>query len=207
MSNRVKITMLGAASVGKTSMTVRFTQDTFDGEYDPTIEDTYKHQLSLPDGEEAELVILDTAGQEEYSVMRDTHWKESDAFMIVYDITNEASLDEIDKYWKKIQQIKDCDTFPVILCGNKCDLEKKRKVSKEDGEKYAEERTFAWLETSAKSNINVQESYVKLVELALSFDAEGEEESDEEVEEVKKTKKKKKKKKGLLKGLFKKKKK
>lgn len=123
--------------------------------------------------------------------------------MLVYDITNESSLQAITKYSKKILQIKEADTFPIILCGNKCDLEGKRKISKEEGEKFANENNFSWLETSAKSNINIEEAFEKLVRMVLTW--EDDEEEEEEVNKKSKTETKKKtttKKKGILKKIF-----
>ena len=69
MSEPVRLAILGAAGTGKTSITTRFTENSFASEYDPTIEDTYKKEIEV-DGNTVPLVILDTAGMEEYSVMR-----------------------------------------------------------------------------------------------------------------------------------------
>lgn len=201
--NTIRLACLGGAGVGKTSITVRFTQNNFESEYDPTIEDTYKHEMNL-DGNPISLVILDTAGQEEYSVMRDTHYQNTDGFLLVYDVTNEASLQGITKYSKKILQIKEAESFPIILCGNKCDLEGKRKISKEEAEKFANENGFSWLETSAKADINIKEAFEKLVRMVLTWEDE-EEEEEEEVNKKSKSDGKKKtstKKKGLFKKIF-----
>lgn len=82
--NTIRLACLGGAGVGKTSITVQFTQKNFECEYDPTIEDTYKHEMTI-DGNTIQLVILDTAGQEEYSVMRGKFLK---SILNLYFITN-----------------------------------------------------------------------------------------------------------------------
>ena len=75
--------------------------------------------------------MLDTAGQEEYSAMREQYMRSGEGFLLVYSITSRQSFEEILAFQMQILRVKDKDYFPVIVVGNKCDLEAERKVSKE----------------------------------------------------------------------------
>lgn len=75
--------------------------------------------------------MLDTAGQEEYSAMREQYMRTGEGFLLVYSITSKESFEEVLQFQQQILRVKDKDYFPIILVGNKCDLESERKVSKE----------------------------------------------------------------------------
>eukprot|EP00055_Hartaetosiga_balthica_P015701 m.94740 g.94740 ORF g.94740 m.94740 type:complete len:947 (+) comp8930_c0_seq3:146-2986(+) len=107
--------------------------------------------------------ILDTAGQEEYSCMRDQYTRTSDNFMIVYDITSRSSFEEAKMFPEFIKRIKDTDHVPLVLVGNKADLSQQRQVSAEEGARTALEFGCPFVETSAKDGINVQEAFYQSV--------------------------------------------
>lgn len=90
--------------------------------------DSYRKQCNI-DGETALLDVLDTAGQEEYSAMREQYMRTGEGFLLVYSITSRASFEEVMSYQKTILRVKDKDYFPMILVGNKCDLVNERQVS------------------------------------------------------------------------------
>ena len=77
------------------------------------------------------LDVLDTAGQEEYSAMREQYMRTGEGFLMVYSITSRQSFEEIMIYQQQILRVKDKDFFPIILVGNKCDLEEEREVSRQ----------------------------------------------------------------------------
>lgn len=77
--------------------------------------------------------VLDTAGQEEYSAMREQYMRTGEGFLLVYSITSRQSFEEIMTFQQQILRVKDKDYFPIIVVGNKCDLEKERAVSEEGG--------------------------------------------------------------------------
>lgn len=83
------------------------------------------------DDEVALLDVLDTAGQEEYSAMREQYMRTGEGFLLVYSITSRQSFDEILVFQQQILRVKDKDYFPIIVVGNKCDLEGERQVSKQ----------------------------------------------------------------------------
>lgn len=94
--------------------------------------DSYRKQCVI-DEEVALLDVLDTAGQEEYSAMREQYMRTGEGFLLVYSITSRQSFEEIMTFQQQILRVKDKDYFPIIVVGNKCDLEGERQVSKQGG--------------------------------------------------------------------------
>jgi len=92
------------------------------------------------DEEVALLDVLDTAGQEEYSAMREQYMRTGEGFLLVYSITSRQSFEEIVTFQQQILRVKDKDYFPIIVVGNKCDLESERQVSTEGSSRNNSER-------------------------------------------------------------------
>lgn len=115
------------------------------------------------DDETALLDVLDTAGQEEYSAMREQYMRTGEGFLLVYSITSRQSFEEIQTFEQQILRVKDKDYFPIILVGNKCDLEGERQVSREEGAQLARQFNCKYIETSAKSRVNVDNAFHDLV--------------------------------------------
>eukprot|EP01084_Bolivina_argentea_P227113 383603_1 len=161
-----KITVLGSGGVGKSALTIRLITGTYEANYDPTIEDSYRKQVTIDD-EPALLDILDTAGQEEYAALQDQWIREGDGFLIVYAINSEESFDEADMIRQKIIRILDEDPdstdIPIVLVGNKCDLENERKVTTKQLEEKEREWKCATFESSAKEKINIDEAFYQVV--------------------------------------------
>jgi len=162
MATEYKLVIVGGGGVGKSALTIQLIQNHFIDEYDPTIEDSYRKQVTIDD-ETCLLDILDTAGQEEYSAMRDQYMRTGQGFLTVYAITSRSSFDEISSFREQILRVKDADKVPMVVVGNKCDLESERQVSKAEGQDLAKSFGCPFLETSAKSRINVEESFFELV--------------------------------------------
>jgi len=137
MKTHYKICVLGDGGVGLTALTIQLIQNHFVDEYDPTIEDSYRKQVVIDD-KNCLLEILDTAGQEEYSAMRDQWIRGCDGFLIIYAITCRSSLEGIPIFVDQVLRVKDEVHPPMILVGNKCDLEDKREVSTQEGRDAAE---------------------------------------------------------------------
>ncbi|PVU88987.1 hypothetical protein BB561_005625 [Smittium simulii] len=157
-----KLVVVGGGGVGKSALTIQFIQSHFVDEYDPTIEDSYRKQCVIDD-ETALLDVLDTAGQEEYSAMREQYMRTGEGFLLVYSITSRSSFEEVSTFHQQILRVKDRDSFPIIICGNKCDLESERKVSIQEGKDLAKSFQCPFLETSAKTTTNVDEAFYTLV--------------------------------------------
>lgn len=162
MSTEYKLVIVGGGGVGKSALTIQLIQNHFIDEYDPTIEDSYRKQVSVDD-QTCILDILDTAGQEEYSAMRDQYMRTGQGFLCVYAITSRSSFDETKSFREQILRVKDSDKVPLVLIANKCDLETDRQVSKADGQELAKSFGVPFFESSAKSRINVEESFFELV--------------------------------------------
>lgn len=157
-----KLVVVGGGGVGKSCLTIQLIQSHFVDEYDPTIEDSYRKQCVIDD-EVALLDVLDTAGQEEYSAMREQYMRTGEGFLLVYSITSRQSFDEILVFQQQILRVKDKDYFPIIVVGNKCDLEGDRQVSEAEGNSLARSFGCKFIETSAKSRINVDNAFYDIV--------------------------------------------
>ena len=157
-----KVVVVGGGGVGKSALTIQLIQNHFIDEYDPTIEDSYRKQVSIDD-ETCLLDILDTAGQEEYSAMRDQYMRTGEGFLCVFAITSRSSFEEIDGFREQILRVKDEDVVPMVLCGNKCDLNDDRQVTTAEGGDKAKAFSCPFHETSAKARINVEECFYDLV--------------------------------------------
>lgn len=159
-----KLVVLGSGGVGKSALTVQFVQSIFVEKYDPTIEDSYRKQVEV-DGQQCMLEILDTAGTEQFTAMRDLYMKNGQGFVLVYSITSQATFNDLVELREQILRVKDTDKVPIVLVGNKCDLEDDRVVSKDQGSSLANQwgGGCSFKETSARKKINVDEVFYDLV--------------------------------------------
>jgi len=152
-----KLVVVGAGGVGKSALTIQLIQNHFVDEYDPTIEDSYRKQVVI-DGETCLLDILDTAGQEEYSAMRDQYMRTGEGFLIVFAVNNAKSFEDITAYREQIKRVKDAEEVPMVMVGNKCDLPT-RSVDMQQARNYG----IPFIETSAKTRMGVDDAFYTLV--------------------------------------------
>ena len=157
-----KVVVLGSGGVGKSALTVKFVSGTFMEKYDPTIEDFYRKEIEV-DGAPSVLEILDTAGTEQFASMRDLYIKNGQGFIIVYSITSLQTFQDIKTMKDQIVRVKGTDNVPMLLVGNKCDLEHQREVTATDGSGLAQFWQCPFLESSAKSTQNVNEVFIEIV--------------------------------------------
>eukprot|EP01127_Copromyxa_protea_P021082 TRINITY_DN715_c0_g1_i1.p2 TRINITY_DN715_c0_g1~~TRINITY_DN715_c0_g1_i1.p2 ORF type:complete len:196 (+),score=51.19 TRINITY_DN715_c0_g1_i1:1416-2003(+) len=162
MSNVFKLVLVGSGGVGKSCLTIQYISNKFVEDYDPTLEDSYRKPITL-DGEPAILDIFDTAGQEDFAAVRDSYMRTGDGFLCVYSVTLQASFDEAVNLHEHILRVKDAEEVPFVLVGNKCDLEDAREVTFEKGQSLANDLNCPFLEASAKTRYNVDESFTTLV--------------------------------------------
>ncbi|CAF3436615.1 unnamed protein product [Rotaria socialis] len=159
------VCVFGSGGVGKSCLTIQFVQDIFMPKYDPTIEDVYKKTIEI-DEKRYSLEIVDTAGTEEFSAMKDMYIKDSHGFLLVYSITSLATFNDISGYYDRILSVQDIDTHgrpAIVLVGNKSDLGNERIITREDGQALANKWNCTFLETSAKDRANVTEVFYDLV--------------------------------------------
>lgn len=109
------------------------------------------------------LEILDTAGQEEYSVMRDQYMRSGDGFLLVYSIDSRASFESISSLRDAVIRAKDDDKVPIVIAGAKCDLEATRTVFPSEGSELAKYYNCPFLEVSAKTRTRVEDAFFALI--------------------------------------------
>jgi len=159
-----KIAVLGEGGVGKSAITCRYVFKKFIREYTSTIEDFYTKR-SLIDNEMVELDILDTAGMEEFRVVRDAMIKDREGFLMIFDVTQGESFERIEYFYNLIKMYHiTADSVPCVLVGNKIDKEKERVVRREQAEKLAAQYKSPYIECSALSGENIEEAFAKLVQ-------------------------------------------
>lgn len=126
--------------------------------------DYYVKSFKLSDGSIINCMIYDTGGQERYKAINETYYKKADAILLVYDISNISSFDEIKNYYvKRIRESCEKD-IPILLLGNKADLEEKRQVTKEQGIELALKENYEFNESSCMKNLNVAGAFESLIE-------------------------------------------
>lgn len=161
----IKLCLLGPGAVGKSALSIRFTNDHFHEDYDPTIEDAYRKRVKI-DGRMAMLDILDTAGQEDFSALRAVWYRKKDGFILVYAIDSPESLNELVRFHSEIASHYEGERIPpILLLANKSDLEddaSKELFSK--AEDLAKEwNTVEHMKTSAKTSYNVKAAFANIV--------------------------------------------
>lgn len=157
-----KLAVVGGGGVGKSALTVQYIQNIYIEEYDPTIEDSYRKHAKVDD-KACFLEILDTAGQEEYKALRDSYMRTADGFLMVYSVIDRKTFEEINEFYEQILRVKDCDKVPMVLVGNKCDLESERVIRLDEAKLYAKQLGIPLMETSAKQRLNVDDAFTALV--------------------------------------------
>eukprot|EP01091_Cochliopodium_minus_P019693 TRINITY_DN835_c0_g1_i1.p1 TRINITY_DN835_c0_g1~~TRINITY_DN835_c0_g1_i1.p1 ORF type:complete len:190 (-),score=48.27 TRINITY_DN835_c0_g1_i1:94-663(-) len=160
MATDYKLCIIGSGGVGKSALVVQFCKNKFIERFDPTIEDAYRQQTEV-DGEAHMLEIYDTAGQEEFSSLRDTYIKASEGFLVTYSVNTKRSFNQAQQLVTTVKSMKG-DDIPILLIGNKCDLPE-REVPENEAYDYAVQNSIGFLETSAKTNTNVKECFHSLI--------------------------------------------
>ncbi|EMC94310.1 hypothetical protein BAUCODRAFT_544119 [Baudoinia panamericana UAMH 10762] len=161
-----KLVLLGESAVGKSSLVLRFVKDQFDDYRESTIGAAFLTQtIALDDQTTVKFEIWDTAGQERYKSLAPMYYRNANCAVVVYDITQAASLDKA-KSWVKELQRQANENIIIALAGNKLDLAEsdpsKRAIEKADAEAYAREAGLLFFETSAKTSENVKELFTAI---------------------------------------------
>ncbi|PAA48857.1 hypothetical protein BOX15_Mlig017889g2, partial [Macrostomum lignano] len=168
VTSTYKLVVVGNGGVGKSALTIQFFQKMFVQDYDPTIEDSYI-QYKMIDSDWCLLDVLDTAGQEEFSAMREQYMRKGDGFLLVYSVTDRKSFDDIRHFHTQILRVKDRDNYPMVLVANKVDLVHLRRVNEEEGKNLANQLKIQYIETSAKDPpFNVDEAFNSVVRIICS---------------------------------------
>ena len=162
-----KIVIIGDASVGKSSIILRYINNTFSENTKPTIGcEHYEKEVTTTNGK-VKLSIWDTAGQERFRGLSSSYYKKAKCVIIVYDITRKSSFDKIEFWKEEIVNFAEPDII-IVLVGAKVDLQEKRVIMRDDAVIYLEKNKFAYFtEVSAVSNQNnaIEKLFEKVGEL------------------------------------------
>ena len=157
-----KVIIIGDTAVGKSNILSRYVKDEFSSNSKSTVGVELGIKFLKIKNTKTKIQIWDTAGQERYRAITSSYFKGSNGCFIVYDITNEASFNNIENWYEQIQKETSSD-LPILLVGNKCDLEDERKVPIEKGKEKAKNLNCAFFETSALKKINIDKIFEELV--------------------------------------------
>ena len=158
----IKIIILGDSKVGKTSFIIRFTKNKFDETYLATIGIDYKYRIINIENKQYKLMYYDTAGEEKYKSIPKNYIKNMQGIILMYDITDKLSFESIINWISDVKEIKG-ENFPMILVGNKIDLNESREVTEEMGYELADKNQIEFFETSNKDGTNIQEAGLEIV--------------------------------------------
>ena len=161
---KLKILIIGDASVGKTSLLLKYVDNYFPETHMATIGVEFKEKAINTPKYKVTLNIWDTAGQERFKSITKSFFNKTNGILFVYDITSEKSFSGV-KNW-----IKDSEfygKFESVLCGNKIDLEQQREVKKDTLKEFGLKKKMEVFEASAKDGTNVNKAFQKLVDLIL----------------------------------------
>ena len=160
----IPLMLLGDGQVGKTSLILRLTGNKYDDSLMTTIgKESFIYQINLHD-RELKMKIWDTAGQERFKSMTVNVIKSVDGLILVYSISNEETFKNIDVWLRQLNDISDISKKPIIIVGNKSDLNESRAVTYEEGQSYAKSHGYHFYETSAKTGQNVKEAFYDIFE-------------------------------------------
>jgi Ras-related protein Rab-1A len=156
-----KLLLIGDSSVGKSSILTQFADQAFISSYISTIGVDFKIRTIDLDGKIIKLHAWDTSGEERFRTITSSYYRGTHGIIIVYDITDRDSFKHVKYCIKEVEKYAS-DNVKMLLVGNKCDLESKREVSKQEGKELANEYKIPFLETSAKENSNINETFMSL---------------------------------------------
>ncbi|XP_072340180.1 ras-related protein Rab-35 isoform X1 [Scyliorhinus torazame] len=160
-----KLLIIGDSGVGKSSLLLRFADNTFSGSYITTIGVDFKIRTVDVNGEKVKLQIWDTAGQERFRTITSTYYRNTHGVIIVYDVTSPESFVNVKRWLHEITQ--NCDTVTKILVGNKNEDPSRRQVEFADAKRFSEQMGICLFETSAKENTNVEEMFNAVTYMVL----------------------------------------
>ena len=159
----LKMIIIGDSGVGKSNMLTRYLYNEFKLDSKSTIGVEFGSKEMEVKGIKTKLQVWDTAGQERYRSITTSYYKGSKGCFIVYDISNEKSFENVEKWYEETKKFSD-KNISVILIGNKSDLEDKRKITIEMGKQKAENLKCPFFETSALSNYQIDLAFNALAE-------------------------------------------
>ena len=162
-----KVLLLGDTDVGKSSLILRYTEETFNSKLVNSIGVDFKMKKKEIDGKIIKVQIWDTAGHERFRSITYSYYRGANAIIIVFDITDKKSFLSITEWLKQIEKHAKENVFKFLV-GNKSDLAEERKVTFEEAKEYADKHDLPYIETSAKEGININELFESSIKSFLS---------------------------------------
>ena len=159
----IKILTLGDTSVGKSSIVLRFTEEKFDDNQFSTIGIDFKTKFIKRGDSSVKVLIWDTAGQEKFQNIVRQYYKGANGVLLIYDIGSKKSFQRIDFWLKELKENNRLEDLFICLVGNKIDMENKREITTEEGEKYAKDNNIIFFEVSAKTGEGINLLFEKVI--------------------------------------------
>ncbi|XP_073973348.1 ras-related protein Rab-18-like [Rhodnius prolixus] len=159
----LKILIIGESGVGKSSLLLRFTEDTFNQEQAITIGVDFKTKKLTTEGNTVRLAIWDTAGQERFRTLTPSYYRDAQGAILVYDVTCKETLSKLTSWVTELETYSTKSNMVKMVVGNKID-KSNREVSREDGLKFARRLAALFIESSAKTKDGVQCAFEELVQ-------------------------------------------
>lgn len=155
-----KYIIIGDTGVGKSCLLLQFTDSRFRNDHDLTIGVEFGAKIVTIDNKSIHLQIWDTAGQESFRSITRGYYRGAAAALLTYDITRRDTFQSLSK-WLEETKNNGNPNMVIVLVANKVDLESQRMVSKEEGERFAKDNNLLYIETSAKTAMNVNETFLR----------------------------------------------
>jgi len=156
-----KLLLIGDSGVGKSSLLLRFADDTFTDSYISTIGVDFKIRTIELDGKTIKLQIWDTAGQERFRTITSSYYRGAHGIIVVYDVTDQESFNNVKQWMNEIDRYA-TENVNKLLVGNKCDMTNKKVVDRSTAEEFASNLGIPFLETSAKNSTNVEQAFITM---------------------------------------------
>ena len=157
-----KLLTIGDSGVGKTSLLLRFCDDSFSDSFITTVGVDFRFKTLEISGKLIKLQVWDTAGQERFRTITTAYYKGAHGIMLVYDITDKKTFTQISTTWLKTVKENATQNGEMILVGNKCDMDELRQVSQQEGSHFATTNNMPFFECSAKSGFNVDQAFIAI---------------------------------------------
>lgn len=159
----LKILIIGESGVGKSSLLLRFTEDSFNPDQSLTIGVDFKTKKLTIDGNTVKLALWDTAGQERFRTLTPSYYRDAQGAILVYDVTSQQTFTKLESWLSELETYSTKSNIVKMVVGNKIDMSD-REVSREEGMKFARRHATLFIEASAKTKDRVQCAFEELVQ-------------------------------------------
>ena len=166
--NNIELLIIGDQNVGKSNFIFRFTENKFSESHQATIGMDVKVKNITIDNKVYKIQIFDTSGQEVYKSISRNYYLRVQGILLMFDLTNKYTFQNLENWIKEIYNIR--DKVPLIIIGNKCDLEKQIEVNDDVVKKFGEKINASYYKTSAKNGKNIDKAIVNFVKQIIDLD-------------------------------------